>query len=58
MQQSILEYQMKIKKPDIYIKPELKDIGLLEFDKAEYILKSVKGDTSQFREKLKQEFKK
>jgi NTE family protein len=57
MQQAILEYQMKIKEPDIYIKPELKDFGLLEFDKAEQILTSVAEDVKQFKLKLKQQFK-
>ena len=56
MQQAIVDYQMKIKEPDIYIKPELKDFGILEFDKAEQILESVKDDVEQFRHKLKKNF--
>lgn len=57
MQQAILDYQMKIKKPDIYIKPELMDIGILEFDKADQIIASVEEDVEQFKLKLKKKFK-
>jgi len=57
MQQAILDYQMKIKKPDIYVKPALKDFGLLEFDKADSILKSVKDDIMKFRKELKVKLK-
>jgi NTE family protein len=52
MQQAILEYQMKIKRPDIYVKPALKDFGLLEFDKSYKILASVESDTEKFRKEL------
>ena len=52
MQQAILEYQMKIRKPDIYVKPDLEDYGLLEFDKADRILKSVEGDVVEFKKEL------
>ncbi len=57
MQQAILEFQMKIKKPDIYIKPELMDFGILEFDKAEQIMASVDEDVERFRSELIQKLK-
>ncbi|KQC04144.1 MAG: hypothetical protein APR54_08940 [Candidatus Cloacimonas sp. SDB] len=57
MQKAILNYQMEIKKPDIYIKPELLDIGILEFDKADKIMKSVENDVIKFRKELKKKLK-
>jgi len=57
MQQAILEYQMKIKKPDIYIKPDLEDFGLLDFDKADKIMKSVENDVLEFKNELKRKLK-
>ena len=53
MQQAILEYQMKIRKPDIYIKPVLQDFGILEFDKADQIMASVRTDVERFRSEVK-----
>jgi len=54
LQSSIVDYQMKIAKPDIYIKPELLDIRILEFEKAKKILKSVDNEVEQFRRELKE----
>ena len=57
LQDSITIYQMKIKTPDIYIKPELRDIGILDFHKANEILISVKDDVVQLRKELKEKIK-
>lgn len=54
LQSSIVDYQMKIAKPDIYIKPELLDIRILEFEKAKKILKSVDKEVEQLRRELKE----
>ncbi len=53
LQNSVIHYQMKIRKPDIYIKPKLLDISILEFHKAAEIMKSVKKDVKRFRTDLK-----
>lgn len=52
LQDSIIKYQMKIKTPDIYIKPELKDVGILDFHKANEVLVSVKDDVKILKEEL------
>lgn len=57
LQDSIIKYQMKIRTPDIYIKPELKDVGILDFHKANDILGSVKGDTVQLEKELKEKMR-
>ena len=58
LQDSIIKYQMKIKTPDIYIKPELKDVGILDFHKANDILESVRDDVVQLRRELKEKMRK
>ncbi len=52
LQSSIVDYQMNLSKPDIYIKPQLEDVGILEFHKAPQILKSVKNDGLKFKKEL------
>ncbi|MFC1898163.1 patatin-like phospholipase family protein [Candidatus Cloacimonadota bacterium] len=54
LQDSIIEYQMKMKQPDIYIKPDLLDIGLLEFHKADEIIESVQKEVDQFRHEMRE----
>lgn len=54
LQDSIIKYQMKIKTPDIYLKPELKDVSILDFHKANDILESVANDVEQMRRELKE----
>ena len=54
LQDSITKYQMKIKTPDIYVKPELMDVGILDFHKANEILGSVKEDIVHLRKELKE----
>jgi NTE family protein len=53
LQNSIIRYQMKIKKPDIYIQPELMDIGILDFHRANEILNCVKIDVDKLLLALK-----
>lgn len=57
LQSSIVEYQMKICKPEIYLKPKLKDINILDFEKTDKILKSVKADAKRFKEDLQKKLK-
>ena len=52
LQDSIIKYQMKIQTPDIYIKPELKDVSILDFHKANEVLVSVKDDVRILKEEL------
>lgn len=53
LQDSIIKYQMKKQAPDIYIKPELKDVDILEFHKAYDIMKSVSGDVNRLKKELR-----
>ncbi|MCF7794149.1 MAG: patatin-like phospholipase family protein [Candidatus Cloacimonetes bacterium] len=53
LQNSVIHYQMKIKEPDIYIKPELLDVNILEFHKVKEIMESVENDVQNFRKNLK-----
>ena len=57
LQDSIIKYQMKIKTPDIYIKPQLEDVGILDFHKANDVLESVKDDVVQLRKELKEKMR-
>ncbi len=58
LQDSVTKYQMKIKTPDIYIKPELIDIGILDFHKANTILESVENDVVKFKKELEEKLDK
>lgn len=50
MQESILENKLKISRPDLLVKPELKNFGLMDFHRADEILSSVKPTVEQFRQ--------
>jgi len=52
MQESIIRSKMKISKPDIYIKPDLTNIRVLEFHRYDEILNSVGQDVELFRKEL------
>lgn len=52
LQDSLIKYQMKINKPDIYVKPELLDVKILDFHKASEIMESVEQDIKKFRKDL------
>lgn len=54
LQDSVIKYQMKKKAPDIYIKPELLDVQILEFYKAYDIMNSVDDDVSQLKTELQE----
>jgi len=53
MQSAMVEYQMKSCRPDIYIKPALIDIGILDFEKSHKILRSVQKDVIFLRKELR-----
>ena len=55
LQNSVVNHQMKIEKPEIYIKPKLKDVKILDFHKAEYILECGKEAAKELKKKLRTE---
>ncbi len=57
MQRSIVENKMRLSKPDIYIKPELKNIRVLEFYRYPDIIKGVKDDVEQFKHEVSKRMK-
>lgn len=52
MQESILEARMKWSRPDVVVKPALRDVHLMDFHKAEEILAGVRGDVERFKRDL------
>lgn len=52
MQASIVAAKMKTKLPELYVKPELRNIRVLDFYRYREILLGVKEEVEQFREKL------
>ncbi len=54
MQASIVQNKMKSLKPDIYIKPLLRNIRVLNFDKHEEIISGVTDDVQRFQIELDQ----
>lgn len=52
MQKTIVENKLKNSKPDIYIKPNLNSIKLLDFHKLNQILKQVKPDAQKLEDEL------
>jgi NTE family protein len=52
LQNSVVNHQMKITKPEIYIKPTLKDVRILDFHKVEYILECGKQAATELKEIL------
>ena len=52
LQASIIQYQMKLRKPDIYLKPKLEDVRILEFHKVNAIMESVAEDVEKFKQEL------
>lgn len=58
MQASIVENKMNVSKPDIYIKPSLKNIRILNFDRYEEIMEGVKDDVEQFKHEVDKQMKK
>ncbi len=54
MESAITDYEMQIYTPDIYVKPDLSNIQLLDFYKSRHIIKSVDKDVVNFKEALTQ----
>ncbi len=54
MQRSIVETKLEISQPDIYIKPDIRNIGMLEFHRAEEIYSSACASCAELEEKLKE----
>ena len=52
MQKSIVEARMKSGRPDIYIRPEIKNIGILEFNRAEEIFACAEASLGELKKKL------
>ena len=57
LQASIIRYQLEINKPDIYMKPGLLNIKILDFHKTRQILNSVENDVKNFKELLTKKIK-
>jgi NTE family protein len=58
MQESIIESKLRMSRPDIVVKPELKDVRLLDFHRAEEILAGVRRDVEQFKRDLDAQIRK
>ncbi|MBN2009152.1 patatin-like phospholipase family protein [candidate division KSB1 bacterium] len=58
MQSAIIDNMRKISKPDIYIKPPIKNVQLLNFDKYKEIMRGVRYDVDQFKIDLEKELNK
>lgn len=52
MQNSICQEKLKFIKPDIYIRPEIKDVRVFDFTKVESIFKQAKPAKEQLKKKL------
>jgi NTE family protein len=52
MQDSIIAEKLKRRPPDIYIRPRIMDVKILEFDKAERVLHAAIPAKEELREKL------
>lgn len=49
MESTLIQKQVEIFKPDVYVKPALVNIQILDFHKADEILQSVRDDILQFK---------
>ena len=52
MQQSILMQMMRIRSPDIYIKPDIMDVRMLEFYKVDEIYRQAQGAKDKLKKEL------
>jgi NTE family protein len=57
MQAFIVENKMRISKPDIYIKPDLENIKVLEFYRYAEITRGIKHDVGQFKHEVAKRMK-
>ena len=53
METSMIRHRLKFNPPDIYLKPDIRHIGLLEFNKAEQIFHQTESIKDELRQKLK-----
>jgi len=53
MQRSIVNVKKAVSQPDIYLKPDIRNIGILEFHRAEEIYSCAEASCSELEEKLK-----
>ncbi|MFA7256533.1 MAG: patatin-like phospholipase family protein [Kiritimatiellales bacterium] len=53
MEASMIRYRLKANPPDIYLKPNIRNVGLLEFFKADQIFEQSAGIKDELRAKLK-----
>jgi NTE family protein len=58
MQRSIVEQKMRISRPNIYIKPELKNIRVLDFYRYAEIMRGVQDDVERFRHEVTRRMRK
>ena len=52
LQTSLIESKLRNSKPDLYIKPQLENIGTLDFSKADEILSATEKHAEDFRSEL------
>jgi NTE family protein len=52
LQNAIVQNKMAIAKPDLYYKPPFQNVGLLEFEKYDKIIKSSADDVERFRQAM------
>ncbi|MGM0442108.1 MAG: patatin-like phospholipase family protein [Elusimicrobiota bacterium] len=52
VQEALMENKLKVNPPDIYIKPALVDVGILEFYKIDKVLKEAQKDTDKLEKIL------
>jgi len=52
MQRSIVKVKMEVSQPDMYLKPGIRNVGILEFHKADEIYSSADDVCRQLRERL------
>lgn len=53
MQASIVEFKKRLSPPDIYVKPALTNIRVLDFYRYKEILAGVQDEVQRFKETLK-----
>jgi len=58
MQRSIVEHKLRISQPDIYIKPELKNVRVLEFYRYAEIMRGVQDDVERFKHEVTKRMRK
>jgi len=57
IESALIENKMKLLQPDVYIKPALENIQILDFHRQKEIMDSVKDDVAMFKEELEKRIK-